>query len=107
MKGNSQIYPGTSEPRRRSERRRPRFYASAAWRAARAAAIARDGLRCVECGRAGRLEVHHVKPIKEGGRPLALENLRTLCRACHFRIEPRRVRRTARESWRRVIDAEA
>ena len=87
--------------------RRLRFYASAAWRAARVAAIARDGHRCTECGRAGRLEVHHIKAIKEGGRPLALDNLRTLCRACHFRIEPRRVRRTAREQWRRVIDAEA
>lgn len=83
----------------------PRFYNSMAWLAARRAAIARDGRRCTRCGGAGRLEVHHIKPIKEGGRPLALENLRTLCRRCHFAEEPRRVRRTDRESWRQAIDA--
>ena len=26
-----------------------------------------DGWRCSECGRAGRLEVHHVKSMRDGG----------------------------------------
>lgn len=84
-----------------------RFYSSAAWRAARAAALARDGYRCTECGRAGRLEVHHVKAMGDGGAPLDVDNLKTLCRACHFRAEPRRVQRTERNRWREAIDAEA
>lgn len=59
--------------------------------------------RCSECGRAGRLEVHHVKPLAEGGAAYDLANLRVLCRPCHFRAEPGR--RTPRVIWREVLDA--
>ena len=54
------------------------------WERARRAAFNRDGYRCQECGQAGRLECHHVKPLEAGGAPYALGNLATLCRACHI-----------------------
>ena len=53
------------------------------WDAVRRAVFARDGFRCVECGRAGKLECDHITPMRRGGDPWALDNLQTLCRACH------------------------
>ena len=55
------------------------------WSKARVKALERDGRRCQECGKAGMLEVHHVKALREGGAELELENLKSLCRKCHFR----------------------
>nr|WP_279327367.1 HNH endonuclease signature motif containing protein [Chelativorans petroleitrophicus] len=49
-------------------------------------ALRRDGWKCVECGARGRLEVDHVKPVRD--RPdlaFALDNLQSLCVACHSR----------------------
>lgn len=40
---------------------------------------------CSECGRLAT-EVHHVKPISEGGERLEQANLLPLCKACHSRI---------------------
>ena len=72
------------------------------WQHARRAALERDGYRCTnaECGgRAGKMEVHHVAPLYEGGLPYDLGNLRSLCRNCHLEhaipIE--------RLEWRRYI----
>ena len=62
------------------------------WERARRAAFNRDGYRCQDCGLAGRLEAHHVKPLDAGGAPYALGNLATVCRACHIahhKPEPR------------------
>lgn len=54
------------------------------WEAVRRKALDRDGWRCRRCGKAGRLEVHHVKALRDGGAVYELQNLETLCRACHF-----------------------
>ena len=78
-----------------------RFHASlnaGRWRAARRAAIARDGYRCTKCKRPGRLEVHHVKTLREGGAPYDLGNLATLCRSCH--IDHHRTAAPERLAWR-------
>lgn len=64
------------------------------WRRLRRAVLERDGWRCVKCGRAGRLEVDHIKPAREGGTD-ALTNLQALCRPCHFA-------KTAQENARRA-----
>ena len=65
------------------------------WARVRREALDRDGWRCQEglnpqfkpsCGKAGRLEVHHIKPLEHGGKPFELDNLRTLCREHHIRI---------------------
>lgn len=44
----------------------------------------RDGWRCCECGRAGRLEVDHRVPLHLGGAPWDPDNCQALCRGCHF-----------------------
>jgi DEAD/DEAH box helicase domain-containing protein len=79
------------------------------WPAASAAARARDGGRCRQCGapeREGRAhDVHHIRPFREFGYVAgenrndrtanALDNLITLCAACHHRAESARGARTA------------
>ena len=45
----------------------------------------RDGWRCRTCGKVGRLEVDHIKPLDQGGAVYDLDNLQALCRSpCHF-----------------------
>ena len=58
----------------------------ARWSAVRRRVFARDGHRCRRCGRAGRLECDHVRPLVDfpGQNAYALEGLQTLCRACHI-----------------------
>jgi 5-methylcytosine-specific restriction enzyme A len=77
------------------------LYNSYRWQQLRVVAKARDGYRCVACGRGGcRLDVDHVEPVNQ--RPdlaFVLENLRTLCRKCHNRRthgKPRPKRRNSR-----------
>jgi DEAD/DEAH box helicase domain-containing protein len=79
------------------------------WPAARDAARARDGHRCRQCGapeREGRAhDVHHIRPFREFGYvpgenrndrlANALDNLITLCPACHQRAEAARGARSA------------
>lgn len=52
------------------------------YRKARAKALFRDSYACTECGSDANLECHHVQPLCQGGDH-SLENLQTLCRACH------------------------
>jgi hypothetical protein len=52
------------------------------WSIIRNDVIERDNHRCVECGSDYNLEVHHIKPIKDGGNN-SLRNLQTLCEDCH------------------------
>ncbi|HKZ53934.1 MAG TPA: DEAD/DEAH box helicase [Anaerolineales bacterium] len=79
------------------------------WAQARDAARARDGYRCRQCGapeREGRThDVHHLRPFREFGylpganredrAANALDNLITLCAACHHRAETARGTRSA------------
>ena len=52
------------------------------WPRIRARAILDAGRRCARCGRPGRLEVHHPRPLSEGGtHDQALE---VVCRNCHL-----------------------
>ncbi len=71
------------------------------WPAQRDLARARDGYRCTQCGAPERPvrqhDVHHIRPFRSFGYVPGLnqayvlanqlENLRTLCRACHERTE--------------------
>jgi 5-methylcytosine-specific restriction endonuclease McrA len=53
------------------------------WTTMRAKALQRDNAQCVICGnQTGRLEVHHLRKYKPG-QPHNLDNLVTLCAACH------------------------
>jgi hypothetical protein len=52
------------------------------WACLRKEILARDEERCQKCGRAAYLEVHHIKPVRDGGPDIS-ENLCTLCNPCH------------------------
>lgn len=79
-------------PERETQGRRiyanTKFYQSSAWRRLRAEKIARNPL-CEECHKMGIIEqgtvVDHIVPINQGGAPLSLDNLQTLCDRCHNR----------------------
>ena len=53
------------------------------WERLRRLVLDRDGWRCQSCGRAGRLEVDHVRSLWQGGDNDP-ENLQALCIACHL-----------------------
>lgn len=78
-----------------------RLYGTKRWKQLRRAILDRDGWRCRECSRAGRLEVHHVRPTARGGRMWDPGNLRTLCRDCHFRLHREGSRSGRAEAWAR------
>ena len=68
---------------------------------ARSRALNRDGYRCRHCGRSGRLEVHHLHSLRDGGDN-SLDNLVTLCREHH--IEIHRQPKTANEkAWANLL----
>ena len=62
------------------------------WTATKRQVLERDGFRCTECGKAGRLEVHHVRPLAWGeANQYALSNLQALCKAHHIAAHRRKV----------------
>ena len=78
------------------------------WAAVRRAVLNRDNFRCVECGRAGKLEVDHIVPMqREPGQDVYNPNgLQTLCRTCHIEKTRRENRRTltpAESAWRALV----
>ena len=64
------------------------FYRSTAWRKLRAEQLRRQPL-CERCLAQGRhipaRVVDHIRPVNQGGAQLDLENLQSLCAACHNR----------------------
>ena len=52
--------------------------------------LERAGYRC-ECGcnRVGKFELHHIKPIADGGAAWDPANIQVLTRACHFEVTRR------------------
>lgn len=78
-----------------------RLYGTTRWKTLRRAILDRDGWRCGECGRAGRLEVHHVRPTARGGAMWDPANLRTLCRDCHFALHRAASASARAEAWAR------
>lgn len=49
--------------------------------------LKRDGYKCIRCGSAEDLDIHHIVPKSQGGSD-ELSNLRTLCRQCHATEHP-------------------
>ena len=95
---------------------------TARWGHLRRFILERDGYRCQcrgcplhpreACGKAGRLEIDHVKPLHRGGAPWTLDNLQALCRGCHI-VKTSSERKAPpvdpeRQAWRdRLAAAEA
>lgn len=52
------------------------------WMAIRKRVLARDGYKCVKCGRTEHLQVDHIRQIAKGGQT-TMTNLWTLCAFCH------------------------
>lgn len=61
-----------------------KVYRSQRWAVVRRLVLDMGGWRCSKCQRAGRLEVHHIRPVAKGGDWYNPRNLRVLCRPCHF-----------------------
>ena len=72
-------------PMRYTSAERRKLYGTQQWKRLRKAAVERDGWRCKVCGKAGRLEVHHIRSPFYGGPMWDIENLRTVCRPCHWK----------------------
>ena len=72
------------------------------WETFRREIFERDGWRCVICGKAGRLEAHHIKPLEDGGEPFAMTNTATYCRDCHI-ASHRPPPRPGVEAWRTLL----
>ena len=72
------------------------------WEAVRLQVLKRDEYRCSHCGKHGRMEVHHVLPLDEGGAAYALANLESWCRGCHVQWHLERSYPMA-AAWRRAV----
>ena len=85
------------------------FHHSPRWRGLRLEAKRRDGWRCVRCRSKVGLEVDHIQPVER--RPdlaLVLDNLQTLCKACHLDKTTRERGRSPRpeqQAWKNAIAA--
>ena len=60
-----------------------KIYSTAAWRKVRRLALQRDSGWCVMCGERPADVVDHIRELKDGGAPYALDNLQSLCNSCH------------------------
>lgn len=47
----------------------------------------RDGNKCFNCSSTSNLEVHHITPLKDGGKQFDEDNCLTLCFPCHRRTK--------------------
>ena len=76
------------------------------WAAVRRAVLARDGWRCRQCRKVGRMEVDHIRPLRAGGKVYDPDNLQVLCRDCHIAKtagENRRTLTPAEAAWRTLV----
>jgi 5-methylcytosine-specific restriction enzyme A len=54
------------------------------WKRLRVEILRRDDFACVQCGKRGRLEIDHIRPVRDAPElAYAPENLQTLCVSCH------------------------
>ncbi len=78
------------------------------WKAVRMFALERDGWQCVQCGTRHRLEVDHIKPVRDWPElSYSLGNLQTLCGSCHARKTRIEIGlgplNPAREAWKKLV----
>ena len=78
--------------RERNDKEYVEFYKTKEWQQMRKLALARDRYQCVMCRNKGIITmadmVHHIIPVKKDwNKRLELDNLMSLCDACHNGIE--------------------
>ena len=87
----------------------PGGWKGARWRTFRREVFERDGYRCRKCGRAGRLECDHIRPLSRGGAPFEIANAQALCRTCHIAKtrgeRPKRPESAVRRRWRELVES--
>ena len=66
---------------RQEEKKTDSFYVSGRWKKLRAWQLQQEPL-CAMCAAPAQM-VDHIKEIKEGGDPMAVDNLQSLCFHCH------------------------
>lgn len=86
------IYEKNRYNKERVDKEYTDFYKTKEWEHIRAIALARDRYQCVMCKQKGILKkadmVHHIVPVKKNwNKRLELNNLISLCNACHNGIE--------------------
>ena len=76
------------------------------WARLRKQVFDRDEYKCVICGKhKGRLECDHIIPLAKGGSN-RMDNLRAVCRDCHFELtsqENRTYNTTYQRDWDRFL----
>ena len=72
------------------------------WDRIRQTAIVKAGRRCTRCGFAGKLEVHHPRPLSQGGTHD--QTLEVVCRVCH--LQEHHKPDPARLAWARFLQQE-
>ena len=78
------------------------------WARVRRLTFARDGWRCRKCGRAGRLECDHTRPLEAYPEqdPYDPDGLQLLCSRCHRAKtagENRRQPTASESAWRALV----
>jgi len=56
------------------------------WDYIRKSVYARDGFRCVMCGKKGKLHAHHIVPVRIS-KDNSMNNLVSVCEKCHRTLE--------------------
>jgi HNH endonuclease len=98
------VAPSVFLPGRVPARYQPDPRGTPKWRRVRKEALARDQAICRHCGQPAT-EVDHRVELIDGGAPFDLDNLQSLCAACHdSKSSEARYRRAARASstWGRM-----
>jgi Holliday junction DNA helicase RuvB len=67
--------------------------------------LARDGYRCVCCGRREDLEAHHLRALSKGGKT-ELSNLVAVCHACHCSVHAGLVEIRVKSGRLMILDRE-
>ncbi len=71
-----------TESPKRNRGRYQAIYKSHAYRVFRAKQLSERDV-CEECHSQDDLELHHIKPLSQGGEAFLVENTKVLCACCH------------------------
>ena len=85
-----------------SKKRFAWIYRSNRWKSLRQIALNRADGVCEKCRSRGELQVHHRKPVAQGGAIFDINNLIVLCRSCHLEAH-RRIEHDKMPSWKRKL----